>query len=789
MARFNGTSRRDIIRASNGADQVKGKGGNDLLKGKAGNDKVFGDGGNDRVFGDAGHDRVYGGSGHDRAYGGSGNDRVYGNSGKDKVYGNSGNDKVYGGSSNDRVYGNSGKDKVYGNSGNDRVYGNSGNDRVYGNGGNDKVYGGSGNDRVYGNSGNDKLYGQSGNDKIYGGSGNDTAYAGSGNDFIDGGTGIDTAVVSGDLLDYTNNFAEINAGVPTDLKLTHRVTGEVKTIKNVENLQFDDRVVRLDENNAPLADDIAIALDETSGIQTIDLLTESNAFDFEGRVLTVTAVAANGTVIGNFTLSGQSLDYDPTGLFAHLNIGETATESIDFTISDGIDTITRTVTFTIAGTIDNALPVGAPELQGSAVEGTPLIATTDAISDADGLGTFSFQWQSSDDGAVWSNIVGETAFSFTPGNSVVGQMLRIQVSYTDGAGRQETVISDPTAPVINVNDAPIGAPVLSSLAPIEDTELTVDTASILDADGLGALSFQWEVSLNGTIWNDIPGANASTFTPGDDHVGMMLRTRVSYTDANGTPETVLSDFTGPVVNINDLPIGELGLSSTSPAVGSVVVALTAPLRDADGLGSPLTYQWQSSPDGTAWTDIPGAFEAVFSPGPTESGHQLRVQVSYIDGNGTPETVTSAATAPVGNTNTAPTGGPLISSLAPIEDAALTVSTGGIVDSDGIGPLSHQWQASHDGINWTDIPGANASSFAPGDAESGQMLRVHVSYTDGGGTGETLISGATAPVINVNDAPAGADNTVTTLEDNGYVFTLADFGFPIQMMCRPTLCRP
>src|SRR5690606_30776221 len=35
---------------------------------------------------------------------------------------------------------------------------------------------------------------------------------------------------------------------------------------------------------------------------------------------------------------------------------------------------------------------------------------------------------------------------------------------------------------------------------------------------------------------------------------------------------------------------------------------------------------------------------------------------------------------------------------------------------------------------------------------------------------------TIDVTSVNDAPAGADKTVTTLEDTALVFTAADFGF-------------
>ena len=35
---------------------------------------------------------------------------------------------------------------------------------------------------------------------------------------------------------------------------------------------------------------------------------------------------------------------------------------------------------------------------------------------------------------------------------------------------------------------------------------------------------------------------------------------------------------------------------------------------------------------------------------------------------------------------------------------------------------------------------------------------------------------TIDVTSVNDAPAGTDNTVTTLEDTQYTFAAADFGF-------------
>ena len=44
---------------------------------------------------------------------------------------------------------------------------------------------------------------------------------------------------------------------------------------------------------------------------------------------------------------------------------------------------------------------------------------------------------------------------------------------------------------------------------------------------------------------------------------------------------------------------------------------------------------------------------------------------------------------------------------------------------------------------------------------------------------------TVNVTAVNDAPAGTDKTVTTLEDTAYTFAVADFGFSDPNDTRPT----
>jgi hypothetical protein len=109
----------------------------------------------------------------------------------------------------------------------------------------------------------------------------------------------------------------------------------------------------------------------------------------------------------------------------------------------------------------------------------------------------------------------------------VGATLRVVVSYTDGNGTAESIVSPATAAVANVNDAPSGTPAVIGTA-TEDQVLTADTASIADADGLGTLHYQWQRN-SGSGFADV-GLDQASYTLGDADVGATLRVVVSYTD-------------------------------------------------------------------------------------------------------------------------------------------------------------------------------------------------------------------------------------------------------------------
>ncbi|MGK0151748.1 peroxidase family protein [Pseudomonas putida] len=95
----------------------------------------------------------------------------------------------------------------------------------------------------------------------------------------------------------------------------------------------------------------------------------------------------------------------------------------------------------------NDAPTGAVLISDTTpAQGQTLTALTGSIADLDGLGAFSFQWQQGT-GGIFTNIIGATSATFTPGLDQGGQQLQVIVRYTDAFGTQESLTSAATAAV------------------------------------------------------------------------------------------------------------------------------------------------------------------------------------------------------------------------------------------------------------------------------------------------------------------------------------------------------
>jgi hypothetical protein len=176
------------------------------------------------------------------------------------------------------------------------------------------------------------------------------------------------------------------------------------------------------------------------------------------------------------------------------------------------------------------------------------------------------------------------------------------------------------------------------------------------------------------------------------------------------------------------------------------------LADGDGLGS-IQVQWQISEDGSNWMIIPGAILSSFTPRDSEVGKYLRVQISYVDGQGNAEMMFSPASKPVLNVNDRPIGMPEIQGEAK-EDSALFVDTSRITDEDGIGQMALIWQRSSQRTNWENVPDQFESTLMLSQPDVGFSYRAVVSYIDGFGTRETLVSDPSEVVANIDNPLQG-----------------------------------
>ena len=135
-----------------------------------------------------------------------------------------------------------------------------------------------------------------------------------------------------------------------------------------------------------------------------------------------------------------------------------------------------------------------------------------------------------------------------------------------------------------------------------------------------------------------------------------------------------------------------------------------------------------------------------------------------------------------------TGKPGITGTAQV-DQTLTATVGTIADVDGVpdpfisaAATTVQW-IQVDGVNETDISGADSSTYTLVDADLGKTIKVKVSFEDEDGTVEGPLtsdaypsSGTVMAAGGTNTAPTAADNTVTTAQGTAYTFTADDFSF-------------
>ncbi len=322
-----------------------------------------------------------------------------------------------------------------------------------------------------------------------------------------------------------------------------------------------------------------------------------------------------------------------------------------------------------------------------------------------GEGTYTYQWQNSLDNTTWSNISGATASSYSPPVLTVSTYYRMVV--TDAVcGAMPT-----PSILITVYDDLDGGEIGPAQTICYNSAPSTLTNITSPSGGDGTYFYRWYRSTNGTSWQQISGANSSSYTPGALTVSTWYRRRVTNTCGTDYTDPILITVLGPLTS------GSVGSPQTIcyNTAPSTLTELTAP---TGGIGV-YTYQWQQSPNNSVWSNISGATSATYSPGVlTASTYYRRVVTSGTCGSSNSASVLITVYGEL----TPGIVGPAQSICYNTAPATLTQTT---APSGGTGVYTYQWQSSPDNVTWTNISGATGSSYSPGVLTSSIYFRRNV----------------------------------------------------------------
>jgi Ca2+-binding RTX toxin-like protein len=583
--------RDDPLTAAIETTYIKFTGGEHVvLGGSSGNDTLISSDGDDAIWGDAGNDRIESGFGVDLVNGGAGDDIITdmgdvgdflkGDDGNDVIATSGGLDILMGGRNNDVLYLGTDAAEIFGGSGDDFLMGGEGADVLMGNEGNDWIEGGNGFDGIAGD--NSELFF---NSKVVG---HDVLFAGTEESDFDAESGDDIMVQGESVIRNEGMFGfdwaiykGVGFGANADMRIPIFTTEEADILRNRfdktealsgwehnDRLTGDNRIAGIEGDTVGTTEGVFFndgldqaGIDRIAGLSEIVSLAGGTQFWEEGNILlggdgadTLTGNGGNDILDGdrwlNVRISIKSLTDQNT------EIG--TVDSLKHVFSAGESVPAAWIGKSLFELlIDRTITPGQ-----LAIQREVLTASTEGELD---VATF---------GDVRANYTIETVNGVTTVTHIgFGNDPTIVID--DGRDTLRNIemlqFADSTVNITAIPTPATGVPVISDLTPTEGQQLSVNTSGIADLNGLGAFSFQWQSSVDGTNWVNITGATGPTFTPQDAggtlpgaHAGLMLRSVVTFTDGFGAVETVTSAPTAPVgLNWSGNPLANAAFNGTS----------------------------------------------------------------------------------------------------------------------------------------------------------------------------------------------------------------------------------
>ena len=286
----------------------------------------------------------------------------------------------------------------------------------------------------------------------------------------------------------------------------------------------------------------------------------------------------------------------------NIYISWSSSGSLTLTTSNPTGNASKTITISLALSPGSITSNGTQYIN---YNSTPATITCSAATGGSCTPSYSYQWQSSTDNVNFSDISGATSqdLSFSAGLTQTKYFRRKvteTTSSTVGYSNTATVFVYPQ--VIGGSIAPASQTINFNTTP---SSLTLSGVS----GGTGVYTYQWQSAPDANNWVSIPGAITTTYSP--PALKSVIYYRVAVT-SNGA----VGNSSSAVINVNPqlLPgtISPLYISIYSGTAPGPIMGITFPTGGA--CGGTYSYQWQSSTDGTNFTNISGATSQNYTPG-------------------------------------------------------------------------------------------------------------------------------------------------------------------------------
>ena len=341
----------------------------------------------------------------------------------------------------------------------------------------------------------------------------------------------------------------------------------------------------------------AYETDEETPFTTGDVL--SNDTDVESDTLSVSALNTTGTTGSVTDLTNGTFNYDPNDQFEYLAVGETATDTFSYTVSDGNGgTDTATVTVEITGVNDAPTANDDSGVGYSTDEDTSFttgnVLTNDTDPDQDGsapddtLSVFSVDAASANGALITDN--GDGTFTYDPNNNFetfsTGDAPTDTFSYTVSDGNGGTSSATVTVTINGVNDLPTISSIADQTIPENFSTYTLNLTVNDKETSAGSLTLS-ATSSNTTL---VPNDSAS-FTFGGSGADRTLVVNPA-TDQFGT--------TTITVTVTDEDSGSTSTTFNLTVMERFVLILVA---NSNGSSGDSVY---AGPSDNFPTEFPGA---------------------------------------------------------------------------------------------------------------------------------------------------------------------------------------